>query len=413
MHCFEKAAFYPADILIPRDVDLTKWSVVACDQYTSQPAYWERVQEEVDGAPSTLHLIFPELYLEQADADARIARIHRTMDAYLQDGVFDVCRDAYIYVERTDSHGKIRRGLVGAVDLEQYDYTPGSNAVIRATEGTVVERIPPRVKVRRGAALELPHVMLLIDDPACTVMECAAMQKGRQVYDFELMQQSGHLRGWRVADCGAVAGRLAALAEKNAPRLGSLLYAVGDGNHSLATAKAFWEELKAQGADAATHPARYALAEVVNIHDASLEFEPIHRVVFDCDPEDLLRRLRAYYKVRENGAPGRHALTCIYGCKEQTLYIENPPSNLEVGTLQRFLDDYVAQAGVRVDYIHGGDVVRELAAREGTVGFILPAMEKPELFQTVVKDGVLPRKTFSMGDAADKRFYLECRRIQA
>lgn len=409
--------FYPAKVLLPEKADLTKWSVVACDQYTSQSDYWHEVEALVGETPSTLHMIVPELYLEEPDVDRRIAAVNAAMDRYLADGLFRTV-DRFIYVRRTLRDGKVRRGLMGAVDLEQYDFTKGSQSLIRATEGTVLERIPPRVRVREHASLECPHIMLLIDDPQQTVIEpletrAAALEP---LYRFDLMQNSGSLEGLLCdeEESGRIAAALDALAAPAAfqTRYGlsgkaPLLFAVGDGNHSLATAKTCYENLKKtlSPEEARVHPARYALVEVVNLHDDSLEFEPIHRVVFGVDEEKLMAALR-----ERCGADGQRVVACK-GRERTELYFSQVSSNLPVGTLQQFLDAYVAENGGRIDYIHGEEVVEELSAQSGNVGFLLEVMPKEELFKTVVLDGALPRKTFSMGHAWDKRFYMECRKI--
>ena len=419
--------FRPADILLPRDCDLSLWSVVACDQYTSQPEYWQRVEERVGRAPSALRLILPESCLEGPDVETDIMEINTTMSRYLREGRFQEYPDSIFYVERTLDSGAVRRGLIGMVDLEQYDYEPGSGAPIRATEGTVLSRIPPRVAVRKNAPIELPHVMLLADDPDRTVIEPLSERTGEMepLYDFELMEQGGHLRGWRLTgeQKEQVHTALAALADPAAFRnryhlvedLPVLLFAVGDGNHSLATAKECYERQKRLTPPEhwANLPARYALVELDNLHDASLEFEPIHRLVFGAKPEELLSALVEYYPGARRGDGTGHKLAYVYGETQGLVSVPDPAAQLPVGTLQNFLDWYLARhKGVRVDYIHGEDVVRKLAAQPDTVGFLLPAMGKEELFPTVIRDGVLPRKTFSMGEAHDKRFYLEARRIR-
>ena len=422
-----KLPFRPADILLPRDCDLSLWSVVACDQYTSQPEYWQRVEERVGRAPSALRLILPESCLEGPDVETDIMEINTTMSRYLREGRFQEYPDSIFYVERTLDSGAVRRGLIGMVDLEQYDYEPGSGAPIRATEGTVLSRIPPRVAVRKNAPIELPHVMLLADDPDRTVIEPLSEHTDEMepLYDFELMEQGGHLRGWRLTgeQKEQVHTALAALADPAAFRnryhlvedLPVLLFAVGDGNHSLATAKECYERQKRLTPPEhwANLPARYALVELDNLHDASLEFEPIHRLVFGAKPEELLEALTEYYPGAKRGDGDGHKLAYVYGETQGVVSVPDPAAQLPVGTLQNFLDWYLARhKGVRVDYIHGEDVVRKLAAQPDTVGFLLPAMGKEELFPTVIRDGVLPRKTFSMGEAHDKRFYLEARRIR-
>ena len=416
-----KNCFYPADILLPdfSVTDGSKWAAVACDQFTSEPEYWEEADRFVGDAPSTLRLILPEVYLDEGEA--RTPLINRAMEEYLQ-GVLVSHPDSLIYVERTQASGGVRRGLVGAVDLECYDYKKGSDSLIRATEGTVIERIPPRVAVRRGAAVELPHVMLLIDDPERTVIEPLIGRAAKVAYDFELMLDGGHVKGYFVerADYARIASALEALADEDrtAERYGEglapLLFAVGDGNHSLATAKATYEELKATvGKDAAAcHPARYALCEVVNLHDSALEFEPIYRVMFGIEPERVVEALEAYAATLDGRAEPQR-IEYIYGETRGELTVNSPIQQLPVGTLQAFIDGYIKQnPDVTVDYIHGVDSTEKLAARDGAIGFIFEGMAKDSLFKTVMLDGALPRKTFSMGHARDKRFYLEARKIK-
>ena len=404
---------------------MNKWSVVACDQYTSQPEYWARVTQHVGKEPSSLHLILPESCLEGPNVEQDIAEINLTMARYLKDGCFTGYSDTLFYVERTLNNGAVRRGLIGMVDLEQYDYEPGSPALIRATEGTVLSRIPPRVAVRKNAPIELPHIMLLVDDPGKTVIEPLTALAGdmEEVYDFDLMERGGHIVGRKLTEkqMGQVAEALAALADPAAfnaryatKNLPVLLFAVGDGNHSLATAKECYERQKRLIPPEQWErlPARFALAELVNLHDDSLEFEPIHRVVFDVEPEHLLNALTAAYPGAHYGPDEGHVLEYVYAGGEGCVTVPDPAAQLPVGTLQNFLDEYLAEHRGRVDYIHGDDVARELAAQSKSIGFLLPAMEKDELFPTVIHDGVLPRKTFSMGEAHDKRFYLEARKIR-
>lgn len=401
--------FRPARMVLPTVADMTKWSVVACDQYTSQPDYWARVEQTVGNAPSALRLMLPEIYLEEADVEARIADIRSSMEQYLQTGVLTERDEAYIYVERQLPGGRVRRGLVGAVDLEAYDYAAGSASPVRATEGTIVSRIPPRVRVRAGAKLEMPHIMLLIDDPSDGVIGAVAAQKAalRQAYEFDLMENGGHIAGWFVTGgvCGGVLDGLGELAAQS-----PMAFAVGDGNHSLATAKACYEQIKLEmGAEAAaSHPARWALCEVVNLHDASLEFEPIHRAVFDVDTGALFAALQAELGL-EPGSCGQ-TMTWVTADGETTYTIAKPSAKLAVGSLQKALDAYLDKNGGRVDYIHGADTVRALA-KDGAAGILLPAMDKADLFPSVLADGALPRKTFSMGEANEKRFYLELRKI--
>ena len=410
--------FGPADILLPQNCDLTKWSVVACDQYTSQQDYWERVAQTVGDAPSTLKLILPESQLEDGHFEEHIADINRTMDEYLDEGLFRTLPNALIYVERWLDNKKLRRGLMGVVDLECYDYNAGSSSLIRATEGTVITRLPPRVAVRRNASLELPHIMVLVDDPDKQLIEHLTYETDRmeEVYDFDLMERGGHITGYLLpedlqADVCEILNTLARphdFARKyDAKGKPVLLFAIGDGNHSLAVAKAAYEEKKQntpqeQWADL---PSRYALVELVNLHDESLEFEPIHRVCFDVDPDELMKDFLAAY-------PGAHTITYVFDTEVGKITIPKPTAQLPVGTLQEFLDQWMQTHSGRIDYVHGDDVTWELGRKPGNIGFLLPAMGKDELFKTVIFDGALPRKTFSMGEAHDKRFYLEARKIK-
>ncbi len=414
--------FSSADILLP-DFEKCRgeaWSVIACDQHTGEPEYWKQVEALVGEEPSALRLILPEVYLDETDR--RLPLISAEMERYLQD-VFCEKKNCMIYLERALADGSCRRGLVGKVDLECYDYKKGSEALIRATEGTVLERIPPRVAVRRGAAVELPHVMLLIDDPERTVIEpCAARSEHYDVaYDFDLMLGGGHVKGYildeesvRSADAAL---RLLCSPEEMQKKYGEayapLLFAVGDGNHSLASAKALYEEVKASLGDAAkTHPSRYALVEVVNLHDEALSFEPIYRVMFGVSPVAVVEALKAYAETLD-GKGRAQRVEYVHAGGVGSIVFRHPKAELAVGTLQNFIDEYLAtHEGVSVDYIHGIEVTERLASGEGAIGFLFDGMEKDQLFKTVICDGALPRKTFSMGRASDKRYYLEARSIK-
>ncbi|MEA5042733.1 MAG: DUF1015 domain-containing protein [Oscillibacter ruminantium] len=422
---FKQLGFYPADILLPENADMSKWAVVACDQFTSQPEYWEAVEKNVGDAPSTLRLILPEAKLNDPDVEQHIADINGAMKRYVDSGVFKTLPASLIYMERTQSDGKVRHGLVGMIDLDQYDYTPGSGALVRATEGTVLSRIPPRVKVRQDAPVELPHVMLLIDDPDGKVIEPLAGQSGsmEKLYDFELQQGGGHLTGWLLteAQMDATADALEGLCapaqmEKKygMKDAAPLLFAVGDGNHSLATAKTCYENRKKVTPQEqwASLPERYALVEVVNNHDDALKFEPIHRVLFGVDPEKVLAAFKAFYPSAHEGEGTGHTIAYTYAGHKGFLTVPDPKVQLAVGTLQAFIDAYLKENPGEVDYIHGDEVTDELGAKPGNVGFKLPAMGKEQLFKTVMADGVLPRKTFSMGHAQDKRYYVEARAIK-
>ncbi len=416
-------AFTKADILLPKlsSEEMTKWAVVACDQYTSEPQYWEKTAEIAGDSPSTLKLILPEVYLEAPDAKSRITSINEQMESYLDNQLFEQYKDSLILTIRTQADGKKRTGIVGAIDLEMYDYNKGSTSQVRATEATVASRIPPRVEIRKDASLELPHIMILIDDIKKTVIEPleAKTAELRKVYDFELMQGGGHLEGYVIdgENLEMVLSSLDRLADKKDfnERYGLdgeevLLYAMGDGNHSLATAKACYEQKKAANSPD-TALARYALAEVVNLHSEALEFEAIHRVITNVDTEKLMSEMTDALGL-EKGTEGQ-TFTVVLDGKETDYTIKNVGANLTVGSLQNFLDKYLSDNSGAIDYIHGDDVVKSLCKAENSIGFLLPSMTKDELFPTVIKDGALPRKTFSMGHAHDKRFYCEARKIKA
>ena len=414
-------AFHNADILIPQNVDMKKWSVIACDQYTSEPEYWNEVYKKVGDAPSTLNLILPEIFLENEDVSERIDNIHSCMDKYIADGVFKEYKNAMVYVERVQSNGIVRRGIVGAIDLEKYDFSKGSRSEVRATEATVIERIPPRIKVRQGAGLELPHIMILIDDPENTVIEPLASQEMEKIYDFDLMQNGGSIKGYLLDEQAQQKidyalyelGDYRKFNEKyNLEKSPVLLYAMGDGNHSLATAKQFYEQLKKSNPniDLSGHPARYALAEIVNLHSEALKFEAIHRLVYDVDCDKLISEMSEALELSETQTSDQYVVMSYKGT-EKKLYINKKSSNLSVGSLQNFLDRYIKSNGGKIDYIHGTETVKNLAEKHKGIGFILPDMDKSQLFPTVIKDGALPRKTFSMGHAEDKRFYIEARKI--
>lgn len=425
------------DILLPKaDIDLNKWAVIACDQFTSEPEYWEQVEQHVGTSPSTYNLILPEVMLGTPQEKARIQSTQKAMRDYTAAENFKV-HSGMILVERSVA-GKTRHGLMLALDLEQYDFNKGSQSLIRATEGTILDRLPPRMRIREGASIELPHILVLIDDPERTVIEPLVKQSTSlpKLYDFELMLGSGHLKGWSVQDPGLETKIINALETLANPdtfhkryQVGSdkgvLLFAMGDGNHSLATAKSIWEKIKTQvGMD---HPARYALVEIENVHDEGLEFEPIHRVLFDVK-EDLLSAMQKYFNnavsfaictdletmtKRVHSQKGKEQVIGLVSNEGfGTITFTNPPLALAVGSLQAFLDDWIKQNGAgKIDYVHGKEPVTRLGSQTGNLGFYLPAMAKSDLFRTVILDGALPRKTFSMGEAEEKRFYMECRKI--
>lgn len=417
-----KIPFKRGNILLPKNTDMTKWSVVACDQYTSEPEYWNSVREIVGINPSTLNLTLPEIYLEESDVEERIKKINQNMEELVNMDFFNEYSDSMIYLERTQEDGKVREGLMGIVDLEDYSYEKGSQTLIRATEKTVIERIPPRVKVRENALLELPHIMILIDDEKKNIIESLKnkVTESDIVYDFDLMKNGGHIKGYLLNNetMDEVDERLKCLADKDyfenkygVKDKGILLFAMGDGNHSLATAKACYENLKKEiGEKALSSKSRYALVELVNLHSDALEFEAINRVIFNTDKDKLLNSLKEYYTINKEG--NGQEFRVVTDSIDEAWYIENPKSNIAVGSIQMFLDDYLKDNVGKIDYIHGEDVTKSLASKDNNVGFIFDAMAKEDLFKTVILDGALPRKTFSMGHANDKRYYLEARKIK-
>jgi hypothetical protein len=444
MKRYDSLAIAVPEILLPKPgTDLSKWAVIACDQHTSEPEYWRMVEEFVGEAPSTLHLIYPEVYLGEPEAGARIERIRGRMNRYLDEEIFTSV-EGFVYVERRTGPG-IRKGLMALLDLEHYDFRKGSTSLIRASEGTILSRIPPRVKIREGAPLEVPHIMVLIDDPGNTVI--GPLTAGRagleKLYDFELMMSSGRIVGYRVSDRNLEKGVIESLGALADPAVFAskyglahgtpvLLYAMGDGNHSLATAKTIWEKVKeeAGGGKAVMNSLlRHALVELVNLHDHALVFEPIHRLLVDIAPgKNLIGDMEEFYRGRfrtyecqsaaeirdlvdrQKGSPHRIGLVTPSGFS--ALEVFDPETNLPVGTLQNFLDVFIQGGWARdIDYIHGTESLLRLGSRPGSAGFYLPALEKGELFRTVILDGALPRKTFSMGEAKDKRFYMEARSL--
>lgn len=426
------------EIMMPNNsVDLLKWSVVACDQYTSQAAYWQETSRIVSSAPSTLHLTLPEILLEDENVALHTEKIHQTMKEYIADGLFNTLPAGIILTKRFSGGDIPRCGIVIALDLEAYDYKLGSKSLIRPTEKTVVERIPPRLKVRKGACIELPHIMILIDDPNREIIE-PLFEKATQfdkIYDTDLMQNGGHITGWFVpqgSDTDLLESKLQSLSDRNifnakyncTDAQALLPYAVGDGNHSMATAKAYWEEIKQtlSSEEQKNHPARYALVELVNIHDESLLIEPIHRVVFQVDAENLLAQAVTYFENKGcsaevifsdvNADENKQVFPFVCENKKGALVVQNAPFALPLATLQDFLDQYLIHLpNAKIDYIHGEDVVTELGSKPNNIGFFLPDIAKNDLFRGVVFDGVLPRKTFSMGEAHEKRYYMEAKTI--
>lgn len=411
--------FSAADILIPKVDDMRAWAVIACDQHTSEPEYWQKAEDIVGSSPSALRLILPEVYLKDGRTEERIEQINRCMAQYKAEGMFQEYADSYCYVERELSNGRIRHGIVGKIDLEQYDCSPDSQSPVRPTEGTSPDRLPPRIKVRENALLELPHIMVLVDDPDRQVVEPLRHLKDTMelLYDFELMQGGGHIRGWlvggddkrqvdRAFDCLCVKA-LEASDGTHAP----FIIAMGDGNHAFATAKACWEKVKQSLPNDRwdNHPARFALVELINIYDEGMEFEPIHRVVSGVEPEEFIHALYGRFDISDKGEG--QVLEYIIRGKRTRIGIMNPSSQMAAGTIQAFIEDFIEENGGLVDYIHGEDVVERLCSGDGTVGIILPEISKDRFFASIMLDGSMPKKTFSLGAADDKRFYLEARQI--
>lgn len=484
--------FNPANILLPKDgIDMEKWSVIACDQYTSQADYWKTVEEFVGDAPSTLNVVFPEIYLGNKKNDKncacensscaddhttmyasmsdseRIACINSTMEKYLSDGIIQqVVTDGYVLVERTTESG-IRLGIVGLVDLDDYDFEPKNPTLIRATEGTVISRIPPRVKIREHAAIELPHVMLLVDDPVdkaddvsdegklTDIYNIGNVEHGiieyvyslkdsfRKLYDTELMKDGGHIRGYAIE--GEAAKQVTVAFAKKQEQSGGFLFAVGDGNHSLATAKTCWENIrksqKFTDEQLKTHPARYALVEICNLHSEALEFKPIHRLLTNVDVKDMLSFFEAeitkqglestegdeiVFEYAESGSDNsakpansnevvseNSAVTCTAPIKSSGINITNRGDRLPVEILQGILDKYLeTHDNVSIDYIHGDEALHGLVKETNGCGIFLQSIDKSTLFPAINAGGVLPRKTFSIGEANEKRYYMECHNIQ-
>ena len=398
--------FQPADILLPAEVDFHRWSVIACDQFTSDAEYWHEVEHIVGNAPSTLRMMLPEYYLGRVDPQEAAKAAQRTMRSYLDSGVFRTLEQSFVYLERFLATGVMRRGIVGQIDLEAYDYLPDAEVPIRATEGTVEERLPPRIRVRREAPLEMPHIMLFLDDPADAIMLSAAGAAGETVYSFDLMGGGGHITGRQIS---GVAARK--LTEQITKVIGcqTVQLAVGDGNHSLASARKCWLEKKQHlsSEEAETDPARFALVEVVNIHDPSITFAPIHRVLFDTDASQWLDEAKNALFASE----GREILL-IAGERQCTLTARGDTIGTLIANVEQFCRDYLNRHGGEIDYIHGDDEARSLSMQTNCCGVLLPPIEKEELFPSIARSGPFPRKSFSIGLGPDKRYYLECRKIQ-
>lgn len=415
--------FKAAEILLPKTADMTKWSVVACDQFSSQPEYWESLEKLTADVPSTLHLMLPEAYLETRDQFAEAVKINAEMEKYLAEDVFRALPECYVYVERTLASGAVRRGLMGVLDLEQYDYSKTSVSPIRATEGTVEDRLPPRVRVRRGAPLEMPHIMVFIDDAAQTVLQPLTEKKDSQpkLYDFPLNAGGGAIKGWMVGgkDAGELEKAIDGLsnAETLRARYGDAapaIFAMGDGNHSLATAKKCWEELKPTlgEAERETHPARYSLVELVNIHDEAITFEPIHKVVFDTRPSEFIAKAEAFWASQSREGENFHTIRLVVGEAEKEIKVFGLTIGELIGKAEDFCQSYMAAYGGKIDYIHNDDTAIGMGRRAGCACVLLPRMEKGELFPSIISSGPFPKKSFSIGHAQDKRYYLECRKIK-
>lgn len=416
--------FSKGDILVPNVENMTAWSVIACDQYTSQPQYWHEVADFVKTMPSTLNMIVPEINLNSEDLDQHIGAVNRAMRTYLRRHVFIEVHD-YIYTRRVLHNGKVRRGLIGVVDLEQYEFHPGSKTTVRATEGVLQNRIEPRLMVRDLAPLEVSHTMLLVDDRQNTVFSFLEeeIEQMQPLYSFELMKDSGSISGYLVNEQQSqrIDQALTALATTEQMEekygitdKGIFLYAVGDGNNSLATAKLYYDSLKRTlpPQKLKNHPARYTLAEIVNLHDDSFDFEPINRVLFGVDTLNFLHQLSKAHTISYTPQEGQQYFDCVIGDETRRIWIADPSSNVVTGTVQNFIDHYIQEFSGKVDYVHGESIVRQLASQVDNVGILFPSIPKQSLFETVLIDGTLPRKTFSMGQASDKRFYLECRKIK-
>lgn len=459
MKTFNELGIQIPEILLPSNNNIEKWAVVACDQYTQDKEYWKNVEEITKDNPSSLNIIFPEVYLNEENKQERIAKIKATMKDYLNSSVFAQEKKQFIYLERTTAYNRTRKGLMVAIDLETYEWKPFSKALIRATEATIIDRIPPRMEIRRGANLEMPHIMLLINDKDNDLIEKVGnlVKTKTPVYDGKLMLNSGSITGWGVCEDTEINTALEAInkiAENNIQSDGStFLFAVGDGNHSLATAKAIWDELKeANGGIKASdgtisipkelenHNARFALVEIVNIYDTGLTFEPIHRVLFNVKPQDLLTTLAEKLngtvtdfdtaETLENNVKNSVAnfgFTYTEDGIQKYKCLSTNITELAVSKLQPVLDEFIKNApnqhicdenGCRlarpeIDYIHGSSEVFRLGKQENAISILLPPVEKDSFFQTISKTGPLPRKSFSMGEADEKRFYLECRKLFA
>jgi hypothetical protein len=428
----------PSIMMPSKGVDLHKWAVVACDQYTSEPDYWQSLEEEIGDAPSTLHLVFPEVYLEEEDKNQRIQKINTTMEKYLSSGILEEHSPSFFLVRRKTPHSPARWGLIAALDLEAYDYSKGSRSLIRATEGTILDRIPPRKQIRIHAPIELPHIIVLIDDVDKKVLEplAAKAEDFEKIYDFDLMKNGGHVTAYKIADedvLDSIAEALTELADssrflKKYGKEEVLLFAMGDGNHSLATAKSVWEDIKASAPGdpgIMNHPARWALVEIENIYDEGLVFEPIHRVIFDTDFGEFSALLTTQGEVhfeklssvreimaRVEAPSDEQVLGYVDAERTGVFIVRGADATIPAGTVQSVIDRLLVSGDATVDYIHGAEATENLGRKKGNVGIFLPSLDKADFFKTVIHDGALPRKTFSMGEANEKRYYIESRKIR-
>ena len=414
--------FAPADLLIPKECDMTGWSVVACDQFSSQPEYWDELERMIGSAPSTLHMILPEAYLERKDPQKEAEAIRETMQKYLRQGLFRELPDSYLYLERRLPGGGVRKGLIGAIDLEAYSCEPDADCPVRATEDTVPDRLPPRVEVRRSAPLEMPHIMVFLDDERRRVLDCLAAEKESLpcVYDFELNGGGGHITGWQITGPAkeALEQDLTDYERETADRYPGekpVCYAAGDGNHSLAAAKKYWEEVKNSGLteeELRKHPARFCLAELVNIHDDAVTFEPIHKVLFGTDASAFPAEAAAFWQTAGAETGPEKEIRLVTAAGEKTVTVRGLTIGQLIGEAESFCLSYCTAHGGTLDYIHNDETALLLGSRPDGAAVLLPRMEKAELFPSIVRSGPFPRKSFSIGHAAEKRYYLECRKIK-
>lgn len=418
----KNVGFYKTNILLPKK-NLEKWSTLACDQFTSNIEYWNDVDKITKNYNSAYNIIFPEAYLEKINFGDKVREIHSQMKGYLDNNIFEEYKDSMFYVERTLRDGSIRKGIIGALDLEEYDFNTGAKSLIRATEGTVVNRLPPRIKIREGACIDIPHILVLIDDEKKEIIEYFSNKKEtlKRLYSFNLMKKGGHIEGYLLGEkeIELIETRLLKLVDKKyfqekykMKDISPFLFAMGDGNHSLAAAKSCYEKLKNELGEVVAKQSslRFALVELNNLHDDSLKFQAIHRLVFNVDENHFLNKLEEYCNENKTSDFSSQSITIVKDLKKRKIEIKNPTHNLIVGSIQIFLDGYLEKFGGSLDYVHGENETVELS-KNGKIGIILDTIKKSDLFKTIILKDVLPRKTFSMGEASEKRYYLECRKI--